>query len=101
MKEPAFSIGKIAPTPGLVSQFFTDSTGTGEEGEIDTRGPWTGIAKSVVNIEAEQDEAEEEYHRQVSSRSVNLLVQSPILSDERRSFDESCETLSTTGPRIF
>src|SRR3978361_1328694 len=40
MKKPAFSIGKIAPTPGLVSQFFNDSTGVGDEGEIDTRGPW-------------------------------------------------------------
>jgi Mn-containing catalase len=40
MKKPAFSIGRIAPTPGLVNQFFNDSTGTGDEGEIDTRGPW-------------------------------------------------------------
>jgi Mn-containing catalase len=40
MKKPAFSIGKLAPTPGLVNQFFNDSTGTGDEGEIDTRGPW-------------------------------------------------------------
>ena len=40
MKKPAFSIGEIAPTPGLVNQFFNDSTGTGDEGEIDTRGPW-------------------------------------------------------------
>ena len=40
MKKPAFSIGKIAPTPGLVDQFFNDSTGSGDEGEIDTRGPW-------------------------------------------------------------
>src|ERR1700728_4193161 len=40
MGKPAFSIGRIAPTPGLVSQFFNDSTGTGDEGEIDTRGPW-------------------------------------------------------------
>ena len=40
MKKPAFTIGKIAPTPGLVNQFFNDSTGTGDEGEIDTRGPW-------------------------------------------------------------
>jgi Mn-containing catalase len=40
MKKPAFSIGKIAPTPGLVNQFFNESTGTGDEGEIDTRGPW-------------------------------------------------------------
>jgi Mn-containing catalase len=40
MKKPAFTIGKLAPTPGLVNQFFNDSTGTGDEGEIDTRGPW-------------------------------------------------------------
>jgi Mn-containing catalase len=40
MKKPAFTIGKIAPTPGLVNQFFNDSTGVGDEGEIDTRGPW-------------------------------------------------------------
>src|ERR1043165_1068369 len=40
MKKPAFTIGKIAPTPGLVNQFFNDSTGSGDEGEIDTRGPW-------------------------------------------------------------
>jgi Mn-containing catalase len=40
MNKPAFSIGRIAPTPGLVDQFFNDSTGTGDNGEIDTRGPW-------------------------------------------------------------
>lgn len=40
MKKPAFSIGQISPTPGLVNQFFNDSTGAGDEGEIDTRGPW-------------------------------------------------------------
>jgi Mn-containing catalase len=40
MKKPVFSIGRIAPTPGLVDQFFNDSTGSGDNGEIDTRGPW-------------------------------------------------------------
>src|SRR3979409_389087 len=40
MAKPAFSIGRIAPTPGLVNQFFNDSTGSGDHGEIDTRGPW-------------------------------------------------------------
>jgi Mn-containing catalase len=40
LNKPAFSIGRIAPTPGLVNQFFNDSTGTGDHGEIDTRGPW-------------------------------------------------------------
>ena len=27
MSKPAFSVGRIAPTPGLVNQFFNDSTG--------------------------------------------------------------------------
>jgi len=38
--KPRFQIGQIPPTPGLVDQFFNDSTGTGEDGEVDTRGPW-------------------------------------------------------------
>jgi Mn-containing catalase len=40
MGKPRFMIGRIPPTPGLVDQFFNDSTGAGEDGEIDTRGPW-------------------------------------------------------------
>ena len=38
--KPPFSIGQIPPTPGLVDQFFNDSTGEGDDGEIDARGPW-------------------------------------------------------------
>src|SRR5690242_3619801 len=38
--KPRFQIGQIPPTPGLVDQFFNDSTGNGEDGEVDTRGPW-------------------------------------------------------------
>lgn len=40
MGKPRFQIGQIPPTPGLVDQFFNDSTGSGDDGEIDTRGPW-------------------------------------------------------------
>ena len=40
MNKPRFVIGQIPPTPGLVDQFFNDSTGQGEDGEIDARGPW-------------------------------------------------------------
>jgi Mn-containing catalase len=35
-----FSIGAIPPTPDLVDQFFDDSTGTGDRGEPNARGPW-------------------------------------------------------------
>jgi Mn-containing catalase len=36
----ALEIGKLPPTPGLVDQFFNDSTGEGEFGAKDTRGLW-------------------------------------------------------------
>src|SRR5436309_11215861 len=35
-----FSIGNIPPTPGLVDEYFNDSTGQGDYGETDARGPW-------------------------------------------------------------
>src|SRR5438270_5678585 len=35
-----FSIGNIPPTPGLVDEYFNDSTGVGDHGERDARGPW-------------------------------------------------------------
>ena len=37
---PPFAIGRIAPTPKLVDQYFNNSTGGGDHGEIDARGPW-------------------------------------------------------------
>jgi Mn-containing catalase len=40
MGKPALSVGAIPPTPGLVDQYFNDSTGTGDGGESDSRGPW-------------------------------------------------------------
>jgi Mn-containing catalase len=35
-----FSIGNIPPTPDLVDEYFNDSTGVGDQGERDARGPW-------------------------------------------------------------
>jgi Mn-containing catalase len=40
MEKPPFSIGTIAPTPGLVDQYFNGSTGQGQEGDSDHVGPW-------------------------------------------------------------
>jgi Mn-containing catalase len=40
LSKPRFMIGRIPPTPGLVDQFFNTSTGQGEDGEVDARGPW-------------------------------------------------------------
>jgi Mn-containing catalase len=38
-KDP-LEIGKIPPTAGLVNQYFNDSTGEGDFGDRDARGPW-------------------------------------------------------------
>ncbi|HVM93504.1 MAG TPA: manganese catalase family protein [Terriglobales bacterium] len=40
MGKKPFSIGQIAPTPGLVDEYFNDSTGEGDFGERDATGPW-------------------------------------------------------------
>jgi Mn-containing catalase len=55
MGKPPFSIGKIAPTPKLVDQFFNDSTGEGDHGEIDARGPWNEGSPGNSWIAALQD----------------------------------------------
>jgi manganese catalase len=56
MGKPRFSIGQIPPTPRLVDQFFNDSTGQGDEGEIDARGPWNeGDGWEFVEAPAFQD----------------------------------------------
>lgn len=34
------AIGAIPPTEGIVNMYFNDSTGKGDDGEFDARGPW-------------------------------------------------------------
>ena len=53
MGKNRFSIGAIPPTPELVNQFFDDSTGTGDRGEPNARGPWnTGGDWTIVEAPA-------------------------------------------------
>jgi Mn-containing catalase len=53
MGKPIFSIGTLPPTPGIVDQYFNDSTGTGDRGEPDARGPWNeGGTWEFVNAPA-------------------------------------------------
>ena len=55
-KDP-LSVGKIPPTPGVVDQYFNDSTGNGEHGETDYRGPWNqGNGWQFVEAPAFQDQ---------------------------------------------
>jgi len=56
MGKPALSIGRIPPTPELVNQYFNDSTGTGDRGEPDSRGPWNqGGEWKIVDAPAFQE----------------------------------------------
>ena len=40
MEKSPFAIGFLKPTPGIVDEYFNASTGDGDEGETDMRGPW-------------------------------------------------------------
>jgi Mn-containing catalase len=40
LEKSPFAVGFLKPTPGLVDQYFNASTGDGNEGETDMRGPW-------------------------------------------------------------
>jgi len=64
-----FSIGAIPPTPDLVNQYFDDSTGIGDRGEPNARGPWnTGGDWQLVNAPAFKELASEmKGTRQVSN----------------------------------
>jgi Mn-containing catalase len=72
---PPFSIGAIAPTPELVDQFFNDSTGEGEQGEVDARGPWN---------------EGEPWH----------FIQSPVLQDSGADLDEGIHAESSSPANI-
>jgi Mn-containing catalase len=81
MGKPPLSIGKIAPTPQLVNQFFNDSTGEGDHGEVDARGPWNeGEPWEFVESPALQDftGASDDSSRGVHAESSDPQVSEPL-----------------------
>jgi Mn-containing catalase len=80
--KPRFSIGKIPPTPILVDQFFNDSTGAGEDGEIDARGPWNqGQSWELVDAPAFQDVIESNGGVPVDDRSTSTAAEPEMVQD--------------------
>jgi Mn-containing catalase len=80
MQKPPFVIGRIAPTDGLVNQYFNDSTGTGDHGEIDARGPWNkgevaGQPWEYVEAPAFQN------MKDISTESPSIYAESSELED--------------------
>ena len=41
LEKSPFSVGLLKPTPGIVDEYFNGSTGDGNEGDSDMRGPWS------------------------------------------------------------
>jgi Mn-containing catalase len=81
MGKPPFSIGRIAPTPKLVDQYFNDSTGEGDQGEVDSRGPWNeGDSWIYVEAPAFQDlrGVDEEDAPSIHGVSSDLVEPGPI-----------------------
>jgi Mn-containing catalase len=81
--KPRFSIGKIPPTPVLVDQFFNDSTGEGEDGEFDARGPWNeGDQWAIVEAPAFQYLGEEQKDTaSIDDRSVSTAADPEMMQD--------------------
>src|SRR5436190_10517492 len=57
-KDP-LQVGEIPPTPGVVDQFFNDSSGEGDNGDTDERGPWNEGGKwQIVELPELKDGVE-------------------------------------------
>jgi Mn-containing catalase len=87
MNKPRFMIGKIPPTPGLVDQFFNTSTGQGEDGEVDARGPWNdgddlelveAPAFQALGRAAEADQADEP---RIDDRTTNTAGNTDMIEE--------------------
>ncbi|MGA7804650.1 DUF892 family protein [Bradyrhizobium sp.] len=101
LKKPAFSVGRIAPTPGLVDQFFNDSTGEGEEGEIDTRGPWNeGGEWEFVESPALSGAASPGVIRTESSPPTSPLGMDELLTEQLRDILHAEKQLTKALPKM-
>jgi Mn-containing catalase len=50
--EGSLAVGLIPPTPGIVDQYYNTSTSQGDDGEIDTEGPWNEDAAQIIEAPA-------------------------------------------------
>jgi Mn-containing catalase len=67
-KDP-LKIGLIPPTPNVVDMFFNDSTGKGDNGEMDARGPWNteGVRFIEAPAKIEASVTQEEITREIEN----------------------------------
>lgn len=74
MEKPAYSIGVIEPTPGLVDQYFNASTGENQYGEADFHGPWNS-SHGLKQVESEMN----------GGKGLDVKPYSPEPGTEKRS----------------
>ncbi|HEX2344794.1 MAG TPA: DUF892 family protein [Vicinamibacterales bacterium] len=102
LTKPRFSIGKIPPTPGLVDQFFNDSTGVGQDGEIDARGPWNqGEDWQLVDAPAFQElgsNGNAEADSRVDDRTTSTTTEPELI--EELLVEELRDLLSAEGQLV-
>jgi Mn-containing catalase len=82
-KDP-LEIGKLPPTPGIVNQFFNDSTGEGDEGETDERGPWNE-GDDIEFVEAPAKMEAQVTQQEVVREITRATQRTPTRSSEPRS----------------
>jgi Mn-containing catalase len=105
MGRPPFSIGKIAPTPKLVDQYFNDSTGEGDLGEVDARGPWNEgepweyVESPAFRDLANVDVAAPSIHGESSDPSGSEPIQE-LLVDELRDILHAEKQLLKSLPKM-
>jgi Mn-containing catalase len=104
MGKPPFSIGRIAPTPKLVDQYFNDSTGEGDQGEVDSRGPWNdGEPWEYVESPALQDITNVSDGPSIHAESSDLVDAEPIqelLTDQLRDILHAEKQLLKALPKM-
>ena len=84
MGKKPFSIGSIPPTPELVRQYFDDSTGTGDRGEPNARGPWNqGQDIELVEAPAFKELASQQKGTRSNGDSVNTSPKPKIVKRSR------------------
>jgi len=79
-KKP-FSIGSIPPTPELVRQYFDDSTGIGDRGEPNARGPWNeGADIELVEAPAFKEFASQQKGTRTNGHGSSATARPKILT---------------------
>lgn len=84
LEKPPFSIGRIAPTPKLVDEYFNASTGKGDEGEEDVKGPWTDGLRRVES-------------QLVNGKGLSVERVDGVPGPEKRGKQDKCRK-TTTAP---